>query len=853
MIKRVRFGLPGAAVLALAAVGATRNAAAWGAPMPLGVHVAIEPPRADADQLWRSLVARQVARTALLDLKLIRDPGESDFRIAHTVLRMASTLAPQDADIARMVADAARAAGDADAETEALRSVVRGDASDTVAQLRLVLGQIGRLQSVEERLAQLERLTGDGARALDPSVRSRLALEAALLHHQRGESPVFARWLSRAIELDATNKDAALLAVDFADTRITDHRARLDLLATLLYADPLDHATHLRLARELAAAGAAKGAQRFYDLMKSLAEQQGVRLTDAMDAELQVQKWRVQGGSRVLADLSALIDRPRKQMEQLREEALKSGIAARRIQDPKDIRLTLDMERVRLASASAVGDDARTTSCMEEFEGTLERYVSRIASPATRPDNMTESDAEEETRRWTNEATWLRVWTGQQLDKAEAALAELREQRGINPDARSRLEGWMSLHKGDLVAAERLLAPLSGTDPLADMGMAAVLEARGDAGAGARYTAVARRQAGTLAGAWAATRAEKAGGAAFDPGPEAKALEDWAKSIPAHLDRMVENPRNFMSLTASFENRKIGPIDRAVLRVRLRNTAPIPLGVSPAGPINSQLLLAPRVDVDSKQVVASAVPEVVSVERRLRLMPREEIDVRVWADPGYLGWALELVGGRASRLRYRIIQGFTAGQSGGFEVGPHCIATESDLLERSAFDEASAEATALDGLIENAARERLASVLGAARWRILLPPESRERITSEQVESVAGALSRRYARADREERLLMLAMTPHHVLAPGMATFDRSLPDDADPAVAALRLLTRVSEPDDAFLGACLFSSDATTVALAEMIKERLDRGPDIRCYARLATSVPRFEPGAENQDPGAK
>src|SRR6185369_17723106 len=129
---------------------------------------------------------------------------------------------------------------DQDALLAATQLVVRLDRKDTVATLRLLSARIGMRQTIDERLAMYDAFLGPQGQLLDPSIRSRLALDAALLLRERQDQPGYMKRLKDAVQLDVTNKEAAYLAVEAFTRKVEDPQGRLELLSNLLMADPMD-------------------------------------------------------------------------------------------------------------------------------------------------------------------------------------------------------------------------------------------------------------------------------------------------------------------------------------------------------------------------------------------------------------------------------------------------------------------------------------------------------------------------------------------------------------------------------------------------------------------------------------
>src|SRR5207237_9340156 len=99
--------------------------------------------------------------------------------------------------------------------------------------------------------------------------------------------------------------------------------------------------------------------------------------------------------------------------------------------------------------------------------------------------------------------------------------------------------------------------------------------------------------------------------------------------------------------------REVGPGERVLTRVRLRNLAPIPLGLGSGKSINTRLLFVPSIEAGGR--VRSPEGEVIDVNRRLRLMPGQELECVVWPEAGASGYTAEQASTFPTRLSCRVI------------------------------------------------------------------------------------------------------------------------------------------------------------------------------------------------------
>ncbi|MDP1660630.1 MAG: hypothetical protein Q8L55_01835, partial [Phycisphaerales bacterium] len=288
---------------------------------PAGSAAALTAPEAPQQQALRAIAAQQLARAALMDFRALpkQDAGPADARYMATLLRDAVSLDESNAFILRFAIDAAAQAGDQQAVLALTRALVGIEPDDTSTQLQLIRARVGLAQNAEERLALLENFLGPRGEQIDPSVRSRLAVDAALLQKETGDARGFVESLTAATTLDGSNTGAAALALDFYSSRVKDAQGRFELLANTLLASPLDAGMHGTLARELAIAGATDQAIRFYDNAFALRRRQvGPRSSVENEADARqrvdylVQVWRSRGPEAVVKQLSDAVDGPRR-------------------------------------------------------------------------------------------------------------------------------------------------------------------------------------------------------------------------------------------------------------------------------------------------------------------------------------------------------------------------------------------------------------------------------------------------------------------------------------------------------------------------------------------------------------
>jgi hypothetical protein len=245
-------------------------------------------------------------------------------------------------------------------------------------------------------------------------------------------------------------------------------------------------------------------------------------------------------------------------------------------------------------------------------------------------------------------------------------------------------------------------------------------------------------------------------------------------------------------------------------------------------------------------------PEVVDIDRRLRLMPQERITVTVWPDSGQTGWFTECLANRSVRVLWRVIQGFVTDPRGGFRPGPMCVATETDRVLRRPTPEASLDINGLAARIATEPSQALMRLAGTVHADIVQPlvapgvggPAEQVAVAKdpEDFKPVGDAFAARYARLDATDRAILVMTVPHANLSPGLAPLDAAAKAEADPTILALVLATRITDPADPLLAKAKDSDNPRLSRVATLLAERL-QSPQTTFYSRLTPAMFK-EPG---------
>jgi tetratricopeptide (TPR) repeat protein len=840
----IRVGLGAALVSALGAIS--------GAGM-------VDPP---ADVKPEELLARNITRLALMNLRSANSPGPEDYRIAATLMEIAHEQAPGDVPILRRAIETANAANDQAKELELTRELLRipSERDDTVAQLRVIMASILQKQDADSRLAVYEAyLSGPNAKLFDDSIRSRLALDAAMLLRERGDAAGFVAKLKLAVQLDSTHKEAAALAATyFAEHRPEDRLGALEWLVILLKADPLDPNLHQTMARELAEGGAYAAARRFHRNSVAIQKMAG-GIGEQEQLESRVLQWYVDGPATTLESINheLMVQRDAAAREIRRRQEEKQPIED--VMKPDEIRLTVPMAAIAVMAAKASGEDNAAKTMLEDLAQTISMAMTKIEE-AVRRGQYPEDKGKIKGTELALQIETLRLWSGIDVNIAKEDFAKSGRLKEAFPDTAAMLSGWLKIRTDDPAGAIEDFGDLAKSSEMVRVGVATALEQLGKTEESVQmYRQVLHNKPLELTGVWARTRLQALG--VKDDAASAETLNRIASEVPAYVDRMPENPREFLNMSTEIRNLSPEATERTPVTITIQNLSPMPLALGSDRAFSSRLLLAPKLE----DVVAGSrldKPEVVDIDRRLRLLPREKLTVTIWPDPGVTGWMVEAMANRSFRERWRIVQGFRFDDAGGFQPGPMSLTCETGGLVRRPLPESSLSPDDLAAKIAGDPVTSLPRLAVAMRAFLLQPglagavkerqppkppegaaidPDAKPEIDAvpppppqEAYKKAVDALVARYGALTPAQRALLVVVLPHAGLAPVMAPFDDAARNDIDPLVQALVIATRATKADDKALKAASESPDERLKALARDISLQISGGRSEGQYAGM-------------------
>lgn len=813
--------------------------------------------------------ARSLLRTALIDLRLRPDPDARDHRLASILVEVAQDLNPGDEDLARWGVSLAGGTEDPDALDRQLRRLLELSPRDTFAQYRLISGRLRRIQAIGERLAKYDRVTGPDGAALDPAIRSRLAFEAATLCREGGDEAGYVARLKNATQLDPTNKGAASAAVLYFADKTTDQMGRLELVANLLYSDPTDPDIHMEMAREFYSGGAFESAKRFQD--NALAVYKRARFdrgTAGLLEELAVD-WPIDGPGKVVERLNTALAVRRADAERIIRQLKADLQNVANIPQPEDIRLDPSLDRIRLLAARTVGDTQTTDSATADLRKRYDEVFLQLKDDSGAAQTGI-PDRAAAVRSLRLELATLLAWADQVPEMVAGDIEMARAEEGADPKNPALLEarGWSMARTDQAAQAVEILAPLADDRPVSRLGLGAAYEKLGrNSDAIAQYARVLRERPMTTEACWAIGRLAALTGAQSGDTPLAGRMKAFADTLPTLIDDITNDPAKLMSLIAELSVSSAAPTEAVSLKVTLSNLTTMPLGVGSGRTMDSRVLVNPALEVTLATLRNGVMPEILDLERRLRLMPRESLVVTYRPDAGLTGWLAETNCDQTIRIRWRLLQGFYEASDGSIEAGPRCVTASTLSQVRSPLAEASLTPAELGARLADAPDAQLPALVLAARSRLLAqlpapapvpapttggdglsarPVPDRPLLEDTDRARIAEGAAKRFQNSDALARLILLTGLPHAGQVPPMKVLDDLARTETDPATLCLVLITRLRNPQDDLLEKCTGSTDPRIAETATLMAARLASGAP--CYSELGPGLAGLvEPAGED------
>jgi len=771
---------------------------------------------ADSPEIRRALAGQLsvIAFVVLDNEPLSVEAVESATILIQSALR----ITPEDEELVRFALRLATLREDQAWRKELLLKIRALEPADDVVQLALVNLEIEEIQTAEDRIDRYRSLLR-ATEEFGPALRSRLALDLALLYRRQGDLDHFAESLAEAASLDSSNRAAAAMAAGFYRVNVDDPIAQAELLLNLLLADPTDRTTAAALGTLLASHGATRGAERMLRIAVELERAQTRQVDTSLLADLSIMMWA--NGE---ADAAALTIR---EQQRVLEEQLRL-IAQQRNPDltPGDrAKLTAVVAPAMMVVRAAIAIRQEHEEAPTAVREALFMYESRIDALSKQADQEGADQAAiaREIASMKLESAWMALFLGADLEAAEIAITQASADHPLTDVASARLAGWVALRRGATEQAVALLEPVAAGDSLAALGLAMAYDRVGRRRDAARqFLAVARMSPATVAGVHATLELERLLGQRVPISDTAARLEALLDDVPVTLDQIPRNASVAVEVRLQPASLTFAPFAPCTLLLEIHNRSSVPLAIDRGGPIFPQVVM----EIESSFARQGLQPEVealvVDIDRRLRIEPRQTLEIPVVATRSRLGQAMTEYAIQGTLLRFTAYTNAQAlPTSNGFRTLPLGSTVSTPALRVEGI---RSTGSALDQVIDIAHTGRdmdLVTALVVLAQR--LADELSAEATNEQRrqrERALDALNEGERRLTESGRALFVGLVPPGRLMESVAAHAKA---STDPLVRMTYLMTHVVDSTDAYVSAALTAEDEGVRKLAELVRGRAE------------------------------
>jgi len=776
-------------------------------PQPQDDELSISLEQAAAESL-ATVFARRAAEAAGLEPITSVSLG-----LASELFRVADDLDPDQPEVLRGHLALANLAEDAPLRSQLLERLARLEPGDERIRLARINDVLTRYSSAEDLIAAyLIILKDENIRKLGGPVASRLATGLAVLYERQGDSDSYAQWISRASALDQSNKEAAALAAGYFQQHVDDPFGQAELLVNLLLADPMDLSTQAALGRHLLEHGAFTAAVRMYELAVNTQTSLGRLPSPDLLADLAIAEWASGNPDEAMTTI--------RRYQQVLDEAVRM----RAWNENPELGPT---ERAAL-TATLPATLAVVHLALLEMQDQLAAdaaLVQLLTSITTSLEENQEIAPEERHAALLTQA-WLASWFGHDPVAIQSFLDQAAGDTPVNDVARARFEGWIALRSNELDRADRLLSPIAEHDLPAMAALALVRVAQGEIGEASRlFNSIAARDPGSVLGVWAREHASSISDSSPAAPPFVAKMNELIDSIPAGIDRIPTDRQFGLSLRVEPVDQLYHAFDAVPVRLVVTNHTGLPIGISPEGPLRPNLILQPEISAPTEPRFNQAPPSVIDIGRRLRLRPREKLEVIIDLRRHAVGEFINASGTGGASVQIRgILNPFSASQQV-IEAGPLGYVTRSRELRVDGVR------VTPDWVNSISASLRDGGLIGISDLGLLLhaihgtPRTDRPRVSPDTDIALTAAMAALLGRFDSLDAVVqawIVATVPSgsEALSP---IIDRARAINS-PLVHMSYLVNHLDGATDPLLEQALASSDPQVVMIADLLKQMLEQ-----------------------------
>ena len=319
-----------------------------------------------------------------------------------------------------------------------------------------------------------------------------------------------------------------------------------------------------------------------------------------------------------------------------------------------------------------------------------------------------------------------------------------------------------------------------------------------------------------------------------------KALTDH---LPTTLDETIDRPFRALTVEVTPSSTLIGPYESFTIGIRIRNSSRLPMAIGGDAPISGKVTMRSAAPRPGQTDGAELPPQPLLIDRRLRLMPGEEIFVPVDADLTIIGLLLNVQPLDSHLVSIAVVSNPSVG-SGGLTPGFLGSVTGAAPIQftgvtiNEAWIKESRALVQTAGSIE--AVTRLALLIHAASDTNLLPESVRG-----DSKAIWTDIVNAWKAMPESAQAWVLGVVPQEM--PSMAPLLDAARASTSAAVLRSWAISRVVDPMDPILDVCRRSGDAELSKLADAVQWVADRrakraASEVGFEAERARSMPQTD-----------
>ncbi|HUO07238.1 MAG TPA: tetratricopeptide repeat protein [Phycisphaerae bacterium] len=569
------------------------------AAMGVGPAMGAQPASAGADPAAK-LVGHILVDNAYHRSSEARISAQLGAREAQILLQFAHDLDPQDVHTLKLLVEAAATTGETDVQREAVRALIRLDPGDLVAQVQYIDLIASGSQALDDRARIYQSALGKSA--LDPQIRSEVAVRLSRITRERGDVDGARDLLKQALQLNDVNMEALRESVRLAEKP----EDRLAALIALLSVNPLDPAAWGETARIMEGANLHAQAADFLitaiEQTQLSAQQPPAEVYLALGIDLAI-AGRYAEANPILSGLAKLPDAP-----------LHALVAARLLQQQYTPPASMP------GAASQPSADSLAAAIHKQLDDAVKADPK---SPVVLADAI-----------WTD----LSIFPAPSSQLTEW-MKSYQELVPADDASVARFNGWQRLREGKLDEARAILEKIAPNDPYARLGLSRVLIAQKKLNEAAQQLQDVWSTHPTGIFAFqVANAASTAGGGGqgirLAPTAASQQLLQMLKQLPSAAEVAHRKPRDLQLITTDLPKREYAFGEPIYLTVRINNTTDHAAPVGADGLIKTTAgILAKISGVEAENLGLVGTED---LRRTFRLDRRAAIDARVRIDQGKL-------------------------------------------------------------------------------------------------------------------------------------------------------------------------------------------------------------------------